>query len=147
MNVRINLKKPDHNYPYYRLAGRHLTIPVTTRRNIPWVELFFLTLRNSRLQYAGQSHSFITAQFCNFWHRHFQPINKCIPLFITHAAVNKARQPEDSLARPHKLWQKWWYRRNGYKYLYGPEILLKGIPTIVAYSRNRISLVCVLTFY
>jgi len=53
LNVRINLKKPNHNYPYCHLAGRHLTIPVTTMRNIPWVELSFLTLRNSRLQQTG----------------------------------------------------------------------------------------------
>ena len=43
-------KKSNHNYPYCHLAGRLLTIPVTTTRNIPWVELLFLTLRNSRLQ-------------------------------------------------------------------------------------------------
>ena len=53
--MRINMKKPDHNYPYCHLAGRHLTIPVTTTHNIPWVELLFLTLRNSRLQ----SHMYI----------------------------------------------------------------------------------------
>jgi len=45
-------KKPNRNNPYCHLAGRLLTIPVTTRRNIPWVELLFLTLRNSRLQFA-----------------------------------------------------------------------------------------------
>jgi len=50
VNVRINLKKLNHNYPYCYLAGRHLTISVTTTRNIPWVEPLFLTLINSRLQ-------------------------------------------------------------------------------------------------
>ena len=57
VNVRINLKKPNHNYPYCHLAGRLLTIPVTTTRNIPWVELLFLTLRNSRLHACGEVRS------------------------------------------------------------------------------------------
>jgi len=38
VDVGMNLKKPDHNYPSCHLVGRHLTFPVTTTRNIPgWI--------------------------------------------------------------------------------------------------------------
>ena len=47
--VKINLKTPNHNYPSLHLVGRNLTFPVTTRRNIPWVEFVFPTLRFGRL--------------------------------------------------------------------------------------------------
>ena len=61
----MNLKKPDHNYPYCHPAGRHLTIPVTTTRNIPWEELLFLTLRNSRLHNENSAQRGFLQKFSN----------------------------------------------------------------------------------
>jgi len=39
--VRINLKRPNYNYPSCQLVGRHLKFPVTTTPYIPWMELVF----------------------------------------------------------------------------------------------------------
>jgi hypothetical protein len=49
VTVRIDLKRPNLNYPSSCLVGRHLTFPVTTTRYIPWVELLLPTLRIGRL--------------------------------------------------------------------------------------------------
>jgi hypothetical protein len=51
VTVKINLKRPNHNYPPCNIVGRHLTFPVTTTPNIPWVEFVFPTLRFGRLCY------------------------------------------------------------------------------------------------
>jgi hypothetical protein len=37
------------DYPFY-LVGRHITFPVITKRNIPWVEFVFPILRIGRLE-------------------------------------------------------------------------------------------------
>ena len=49
VTVRINLKKPNHNYLSCHLVGRHLKFPVTTRPYIPWMQFVFPTLRFGRL--------------------------------------------------------------------------------------------------
>jgi hypothetical protein len=49
VTVKINLRRPNHNYPTCNIIGRHLTFPVTITRNIPWVEFVFPTLRFGRL--------------------------------------------------------------------------------------------------
>ena len=36
--VKINLKRPNHNYPTCNIVDRHLAFPVTITRYIPWVE-------------------------------------------------------------------------------------------------------------
>jgi len=43
VNVRINLKWPNLDYPSFYLVGRHLMLPVTTKIYIPWVEFIYPT--------------------------------------------------------------------------------------------------------
>ena len=49
VTVRINLKRPNLNYPSFCLVGRHLTFPVNTARYIPCVLFMLLTLKFGRL--------------------------------------------------------------------------------------------------
>jgi hypothetical protein len=37
------------DYPPFYLLGMLITFPATTKRNIPWVEFMFLTLRSGQL--------------------------------------------------------------------------------------------------
>jgi hypothetical protein len=47
--VKINLKRPNYNYPPCNLEGRHFVFHVTIARNIPWGELVSPTLICGRL--------------------------------------------------------------------------------------------------
>jgi len=72
VNVGINLKKPYHNYPSCHLVSRQSTFPVTTTRNIPWVEFLFPTLRSSRLHNFFRELNKITViEVINMWHENF----------------------------------------------------------------------------
>jgi hypothetical protein len=47
VNLKINLKRPNHDYHFRHLVGRHLMFSVTTTHIIPWVEFVFQTLWDS----------------------------------------------------------------------------------------------------
>jgi hypothetical protein len=49
VTVRINLKWHNLDYPSFYLVGRHLTFPVTTKRNVPSVQFMLPTLTFGRL--------------------------------------------------------------------------------------------------
>jgi len=49
VTVKINLRRPKHNYPPCNLVGRHLAFPATIAHNIPWVEFVFPTVKFGRL--------------------------------------------------------------------------------------------------
>jgi len=49
INVVINLKWPNLNYPSYLVGRPYLTFPVTTKYYVPLVEFLFTTTRIGRL--------------------------------------------------------------------------------------------------
>ena len=67
VTVKINLKRPNHNYPFCNLVGRHLAFPVTIARNIPWVEFVNPTLRFGWL-YVMQKMAVLQRRMLSFPH-------------------------------------------------------------------------------